>query len=60
MLKLMKYEFRKTRTMLLVMLAALILLEAGFLIGDRIDDYRVAEVCLGLLTMLVLDRKSVV
>jgi len=53
MLKLMKYELRKTRTMLLVMLAALILLEAGFLIGDKIDDYRVAGICLGLLTMLV-------
>lgn len=53
MLKLMKYEFRKTRATLLVMLAALALLEAGFLIGDRLDDYRVAGVCLGLLTVLV-------
>lgn len=53
MLKLMKYEFRKTRTTLLVMLAALAVLEAGFLIGDRIDDYRVAGVCLGILTVLV-------
>ena len=53
MLKLMKYEFRKMRTTLLVMLAALVALEAGFLIGDRIDDYRVAGVSLGLLTALV-------
>ena len=53
MLKLMKYEFRKMRTMLLIMLGALVLLEAGFLIGDRIDDYRVAGICLGLLTALV-------
>ena len=53
MLKLMKYEFRKTRTTLLIMVAALVALEAGFLIGDRIDDYRIAGVCLGLLTALV-------
>ncbi len=53
MLKLMKYEFRKTRTTLLIMLGALVLLEAGFIIGDRIDDYRIAGVCLGLLTALV-------
>lgn len=53
MFKLMKYEFRKTRATLLAMLTALLVLEAGFLIGDRIDDYRVAGVCLGLLTVLV-------
>lgn len=53
MLKLMKYEFRKTRTTLLIMVAALVALEAGFLIGDRIDDYRIAGICLGLLTALV-------
>ena len=53
MLKLMKYEFRKTRTTLLVMLAALVALEAGFLIGDRIDNYKIAGVSLGLLTVLV-------
>ena len=53
MLKLMKYEFRKTRTTLLAMLAALVALEAGYLIGDRMDNYKIAGVCLGLLTMLV-------
>ena len=53
MLKLMKYEFRKTRTTLLIMVAALVALEAGFLIGDKIDDYRIAGICLGLLTALV-------
>ena len=53
MLKLMKYEFRKTRTTLLVMMAALVALEAGFLIGDKMDNYKIAGICLGLLTMLV-------
>lgn len=53
MLKLMKYEFRKTRTTLLAMLGALVILEAGFLIGYRMDDFRIGGVCLGLLTVLV-------
>ncbi|MBQ6374191.1 MAG: hypothetical protein IJJ45_06840 [Clostridia bacterium] len=53
MLKLMKYEFRKMRTPLLIMLAMLAVLEIGYVIGDRIDDYRVIGVCLGLLTALV-------
>ena len=53
MLKLMKYEFRKMRTTLLIMLAALAALEAGYLIGDKLHDYRVVGVSLGLLTALV-------
>lgn len=53
MLKLMKYEFRKTRTTLLVMLAALVVLEAGFLVGYARDSYRLTGICLGLLTALV-------
>ena len=53
MLKLMKYEFRKMRTTLLVMGLALLVLEAGYLIGDKIKDYRVTGVSLGLLTALV-------
>ena len=53
MLKLMKYEFRKTRTTLLIMLAALVALEIGFLVGDRMKSYRLVGVSLGLLTGLV-------
>ena len=53
MLKLMKYEFRKMRTTLLVMGLALVALEAGYLIGDKIKNYRVTGVSLGLLTALV-------
>ena len=53
MFKLMKYEFRKMRGTLLVMAGVLVLLEAGFLIGNRLDDYRIAGVSLGLLTALV-------
>ena len=53
MLKLMKYEFRKMRTTLLIMLAALAALEAGYVIGDKLHDYRVVGVSLGLLTALV-------
>ena len=53
MLKLMKYEFRKMRTTLLIMGLALMALEAGYLIGDKIKDYRVTGVSLGLLTALV-------
>ena len=45
MLKLMKYEFRKSRTTLLAMLAALVVLEAGFLVGHAIDSYRLVGVC---------------
>ena len=53
MLKLMKYEFRKTRTTLLIMLAALVALEAGFLVGNSADNDRLTGVCLGVLTALV-------
>lgn len=53
MLKLMKYEFRKMRTTLMVMGAALIALEIGFIVGDKLDNYKIAGVCLGLLTGLV-------
>ena len=53
MLKLMKYEFRKMRTVLLIMVAALVALEAGFLIGDKIESLRLTGICLGLLTALV-------
>lgn len=53
MLKLMKYEFRKMRTVLLAMAGALVALEAGFLIGDKIKNARLTGVCLGLLTALV-------
>ena len=53
MFKLMKYELRKMRTMLLAMLGALVVLEAGYLIGDKIEDYRIVGVSIGLLTVLV-------
>ena len=53
MLKLMKYEFRKSRTVLLGMLAALAALEAGYLAGNAAKNYRVMGVCLGLLTALM-------
>ena len=53
MFKLMKYEFRKMRTVLLVMLIALAVLEAAFIVGDRINDYRVVGASLGLMTALV-------
>lgn len=53
MLKLMKYEFIKMRTMLLVMLGALVVLEVGYLVGERLDDYRVIGISVGLLTVLV-------
>ena len=53
MLKLMKYELRKMRTILLAMLVALIALEAGFLIGDMLDKDDLATVCQVLLTFLV-------
>ena len=53
MIKLMKYEFRKMRTVLLLMLGALVVLEVGYLIGEKIDSYRLTGVSLGLLTALV-------
>ena len=53
MFKLMKYEFRKMRTTILAMLGALVVLEAGFLIGDKVENYTIAGISLGLLTALV-------
>lgn len=52
MLKLMKYEFRKLRTVLIFMAVALVGLEAGFLAGDALDNYRLAGISLWLLTSL--------
>ena len=52
MLKLMKYEFRKSRNVLLIMLAALAVLEGAFLIGDAMKDNRIIGVSVGLLIPL--------
>ncbi|MBR1561019.1 MAG: hypothetical protein IJ646_12330 [Clostridia bacterium] len=52
MLKLMKYEFRKMRTVLLILLGGVALLQAAFMVGDKIEDYRVVGVSLTLLTLL--------
>ena len=53
MLKLMKYEFRKLRTALLVMLLVLAGLEAGFLIGIHAEKPDLTGISLGLITLLV-------
>ena len=53
MFKLMKYEFRKMRTPLLMMAASLIGLEAGFIYGLRTENYRIVGICLGMLAALV-------
>ena len=53
MLKLMKYEFRKLRTVLLVMLGALIVLEASFLIGYKLEKDDVWAVSVILISLLV-------
>ena len=52
MLKLMKYEFRKMRTTLLAMLAGLIALQIGFVVGTHTDNNTVVIVCLSLITLL--------
>ena len=52
MLKLMKYEFRKMRTVLLILLGGVAVLQAAFMVGDLIDDERVVGVSLMLLTLL--------
>ena len=52
MLKLMKYEFRKMRTTLLIMFLILVALEAGFIIGSVIEHEYLHAVCLMLITML--------
>ena len=51
-LKLMKYEFRKMRTMLLILLGGVVVLQAAFMVGDMIDDDRVVSVSVTLLTLL--------
>lgn len=53
MLKLMKYEFRKTRATLLIMAAVLAALEAGFLVGLRVERDTLWIVCVTLISMLV-------
>ncbi len=53
MLKLMKYEFRKTRSTLLILLAVLAALEIGFLAGLHGEKPDLTAVCLALITVLV-------
>lgn len=53
MLKLMKYEFRKTWISLLCFLGAMIFLEIGFFYGLHRSDYDIVGVCLALLTVSV-------
>lgn len=53
MLRLIKYEFRKMRTPLLLMAAALLGLEAGFIVGMKLEDYKIVGICLGMLVALV-------
>ncbi len=52
MLKLMKYEFRKMRGTLLVMLGVLAALEIGFIVGVRTERDAVTAICVTLLSML--------
>ena len=52
MLKLMKYEFRKQRTVLLALLIALVALELGFVLGHHFEKADLAGICLALLTLL--------
>lgn len=52
MFKLMKYEFRKLRTALVVMVCALAALEIGFVLGTLLKRDGVAAICLGLITVL--------
>jgi len=53
MLKLMKYEFRKMRTPLFIMLIILIALQAGFIIGNAVEHDALPAICLMLTTLLV-------
>ena len=53
MLKLMKYEFRKLRTTLLIMVGALAALEVGFIAGVRLDKTGLTAVCITLISILV-------
>ena len=52
MLKLMKYEFRKLRTTLLILLGSAAALEVGFLAGQAMKKTTMMTVCLGLITFL--------
>ena len=52
MLKLMKYEFRKLRMVLLIMLIALVVLEIGFVAGYHFEKPDVFGVCIALITIL--------
>lgn len=52
MFKLMKYEFRKMRTVLGIMCLALVALEIGFIAGNRLNNPEVMGISLGLLMML--------
>lgn len=52
MFRLMKYEFRKMRSTLLIMLLVLIALQVGFIIAGAIDRDGLAAVCLLCVTML--------
>ena len=53
MLKLMKYEFRKLRTTLLIMVGSLAALEAGFIAGMLMNRNGLAGTCLALIMLLV-------
>lgn len=52
MLKLMKYEFRKMRTTLLILVGVLAVLELGFIAGQAMQKDTMMTVCLGLITLL--------
>ncbi|MBQ3268763.1 MAG: hypothetical protein IJH09_02480 [Clostridia bacterium] len=52
MFKLMKYEFRKWRTVLLAMLGSLAALEIGFVLGQNLNKTGLMATCLGLITIL--------
>ena len=53
MLKLMKYEFRKTRAMLLILLGVLAALEISFFVGTRMEKPTLTAVSIVLLSTLV-------
>lgn len=53
MLKLMKYEFRKMRTPLWVMLIILMVLEGGFIVGEIAEKYVLSTSCLLLILLMM-------
>ena len=53
MFKLMKYEFRKLRATLLIMLGALAALEVGFIVGITMDKKGILTACLIMVSILV-------